>query len=171
MMKTKGTATLLIALGGIMLTIGLIFSWMTAPGTSEQPINLSTNATCLDCHDDPHPTWQIAPHDVLLTQYTPTPASCVTCHPIGDAAVSDMNANTPDTHTRLLMLQHRLADAVAQHPEWQTERGLQTEVEKAESILAMAAADHEWGFHSNEYLNLQMDEAEALLNSLDSLNH
>jgi hypothetical protein len=159
-MKMIASILLGLGLGLLALGVGLSASVTARAAAPQTFMNLSISDDCMGCHPTPTDVWHVIPHNTLLSTVHPTPSTCTSCH--------KLNADPRDTHA---VATHQRIDAIradifhiyAIYPDGSTEQASAREVEV---MLELIEADKRWGFHSADYIDAQLNEVQAMLDTL-----
>jgi hypothetical protein len=157
------TLSLLLMISGTLLTVGVALSRsLTSPQTVPFTALSADNTTCADCHTEPHNGWHVVTHGIQLTSTAATVQDaddCVTCHMITPDLPMPSNLTV---NARMVALRHQLAVYTMN----QATDTVSPTVQQVEAILALVEADNGWGFHSTDYVNSLLTDAESLVSTL-----
>jgi hypothetical protein len=184
-MKRLATLCLISGLLIMVLALGMAVSAMPT-GRPQTSITQNTSNTCLYCHTDVHPEWDLTASirmiqpdhsttEVYASVAAEPTALCSTCHDMDDAValpLDEIEAKLNKTQVRLEIIQAELTLLFAQYPDWQTDAAradktkTQIKAERISTLIAYVVADGSWGFHDPVYTEEILTEAEHLMDEL-----
>ncbi|MEO0560952.1 MAG: hypothetical protein AAF125_02490 [Chloroflexota bacterium] len=158
MIKKLASTLLGLGLGLLTLGVGLSASVTADVAVPITFIDAAASSNCTDCHPAPTDEWHVTNHNMPLSAIPPTPSSCSGCHDLAAEGGPEVAA----AHARLSTLRTEIVTIYAEAAPGSV---AYSRAQAAETLLSLIEADNRWGFHTPAYIEAQLAEAEALLDT------